>query len=248
MLLFLVLFFFILLGVLFFQSSFSKIHQIEVTGHQLLSEEQIVEAAGVRPGDHFFAVSSARISGRVGQLGPVDRVRTVKRFPGRIHIAVQEFPVVAVELSKDGGIAGLLSNGTSVPYDNIDQAASRPVLAGWEAESVRSLKAELARTLAGIAPELLQDVSEIRPSPTDSYADRIIMYTRSQYEVVTTVSYLPDKISLLATYIYEMKSDGRTSGRIVLLDSNYGQSFESGTEESPAEKAADSGLSDDSGE
>lgn len=230
LLFFLLLFFIVLLGVLFFQSSFSKIHMIAVEGNRLLTTEQIVEAAGIAVGDHFFAVSSAEIDNRVLQLGAAEQVDTVKRFPGQVTINVKEYPVVALELTPLGEIAGLLSNGTSVPYGNVEKAASRPILTGWEDAA---LKRRLTETLAKIPQEQLQDISEIRPSATRAYPDRIVMYTRSQYEVVTRISYLSEKISLLGDYVYELKSDDRTIGRIVLLETNYAETFE--TPPPPAE-------------
>jgi cell division protein FtsQ len=150
-------------------------------------------------------------------------VRTTKRFPGEVFIAVKEYPVVALELTETGDIAGLLSNGTAIPYGNVENAASRPILGGWKDDT---LKVQLTRTLASIAPELLQDISEIRPSATEPYPDRIVLYTRSQYEVITRISYLADKISLLDDYVYDMKMDNRTTGRIILLETDYAQSFD----------------------
>lgn len=223
LLLFLFVFFVALLGVLFFQSSFSKIHVVAVEGNRLLTTEQIVESAGVYAGDHFFAVSGREIEERVKKLGAAEDVHVTKRFPGSVTISVKEYPVVALELTRDGDIAGLLSNGTAVPYGNVENAASRPILSGWEDEA---LKRKLTKTLATIPPEHLQDVSEIRPSATTSYPDRIVIYTRSHFEVITTVSYLGEKISLLDDYVYDMKAGDMTTGQIVLLETDYGQSFE----------------------
>jgi len=220
---FLFVFFLTLMGVLFFQSSFSKIHRIDVEGNRLLTREQIMAAADIGVGDHFFAVSGGEIERRIGSLGAVETVQTTKRFPGQVTIRVKEFPVVALELSSEGDIAGLLSNGTSVPYGHVENAASRPILTAWEDAA---MKRKLTETLATIPPEQLQDVSEIRPSPTNAYADRIVLYTRSHFEVVTTISYLAEKISLLDDYVYDMKSDNMTEGRIVLLETNYAESLD----------------------
>lgn len=225
LLLLLFVFFVALLGVLFFQSSFSKIHRIVVEGNRLLAEEQIVEAAGIAVGDHFFAGRSSQWEERILKLGAVQEARVKKRFPGEVYIEVREFPVVALELTKDGEIAGLLANAASVPYGSVENAAARPVLSGWEDEV---LKRRLTETLAEISAEYLQDISEIRPSPTVPYPDRIILYTRSRYEVITTISYLPEKITLLDDYVYDLRSENRTAERIVLLETNYAEPIHPG--------------------
>ncbi len=232
LLFFLFVFFIALLGVLFFQSSFSKIHQIVVEGNRLLTKEQIIEAAGIAVGDHFFAVGGGEIDERVSRLGAAEQVVTTKRFPGTITIAVKEYPVVALELTEGGEIAGILKNATSVPYGNVENAASRPVLSGWKDGEA---KRRLTETLAAIPQEHLQDVSEIRPSPTESFPDRIVLYTRSRYEVLTRISYLAEKISLLDDYVYDLRNEDRTSGRIVLMDTNYAEALDGAADGSTSE-------------
>lgn len=227
------LFFLALLGVLFFQSSFSKINRIEVTGVRLLSEQQVLQASGVSVGDHFFAVGGKELEERIKQLEAVDTVEVSKRFPGRVHFQIQEYGVVALELDDSGGLSGLLSNGHAIPYDKTDQASPRPLLTGWDNPE---LKAALCLALSRISLEHLQDVSEIRPDPSESYEDRIMMYTRSRYEVITRISYLADKISLLDDYVHEMQSGGKDTGRIVLLETDYGEAFETDFPETEIEE------------
>jgi cell division protein FtsQ len=223
LLLLLFLFFVSVMGVLFFQSSFSKIERIDVKGNHLLSVAEIIEAAGVHAGDHFFAVGSAEMKRRIEAQGAVESASVKKSFPGRVLITVKEHPVVALELDKDGRLAGVLSNGISVEYAESSDAAPRPLLTGWKDAQ---LKTRLAKVLKSIPPAMLHDVSEIRPSPTSSYSDRILLYTRSQFEVVTRIDYLAEKITLLDDYIYEMKAGGRTTGRIILLETNYGEGLD----------------------
>lgn len=217
------LFFIVLMGVLFFQSSFSKIHKIEVNGHRLLTEKEVLDAAGMKTGDHFFAAGSSELERRIEELGAVESAAVTKRFPGTVRIEIKEHPVVALELNGDGGLVGLLSNGYSVTYKDSVNAAPRPLLTGWTDEQ---LKKSLCQALGTIPPELLTDVSEIRPSATEAYNDRILIYTRSRFEVITRIAYLSQKIALLDDYIYDMKNDGRTEGRLFLLETDYGSGFE----------------------
>ena len=48
-----------------------------------------------------------------------------------------------------------------------------------------------------IPNQLISDISEIIPSPTVSFPDRIKLYTRSKFEVITAVSLLKDKVEYL---------------------------------------------------
>ncbi|WP_274363330.1 cell division protein FtsQ/DivIB [Paenibacillus thermotolerans] len=236
LLLLLFLFFIALMGVLFFQSSFSKIHKIDVTGAKLLATGEIIEAAGIKTGDHFFAKGAKDMERGIEKLGAVESVKVTKRFPGGIRIDVKEFPVVALEIDDEGKLVGLLSSGFPVPYTESADAAPGPLLTGW---TDQELKKSLCLALGSIPPELMSDVSEIRPIPIDSYPDRILMYTRSRYEVITRIAYLPQKIPLLDDYVYDMKSGGRTEGRIFLLETDYGNGFDDGAAGESAEEPAD---------
>jgi cell division protein FtsQ len=146
-----------------------------------------------------------------------------QHFPGLIEVQIQEFPVVALEWSEREGWSGLLSNGAAIPYQEVPNITSLPILSGWEDQV---MKANLCQVLSEIPSHLLNDISEIRPIPSNSYGDRIKMYTRSKFEVISRISYLHEKIELLDDYVYETINEGRTGGRIVMMETNYWQTLE----------------------
>lgn len=228
----LLLFFFVaLLVVLFFQSSISKITEIRVEGQELAGEEEILEASGIDIGDHYFLASAERIAERVTALPVVDKAEVVKTFPGVITIRITEHPRVAFQMASDGTREVLLADGSVIPA--VGPAASipfdRPILTGWSADN--PLKTELCRTLATIAPYLLTDISEIIPYPSHAYPDKIKLYTRSSYEVVTTIQYLPEKIQYLSYITNELKDRGKTTGIITMLETDRHAEFALGEDE-----------------
>ncbi|MNP62349.1 Cell division protein DivIB [compost metagenome] len=68
-------------------------------------------------------------------------------------------------------------------------------MTGWKEED--PYKTKLSQALAEIPNELTSDISEIVPSPTLSFPDRIKLYTRSHFEVITAISLLKDKVEYL---------------------------------------------------
>lgn len=200
-----------LLAVLFFNSSISKIAEIQISGAQFASTHDIVEAAGIAVGDAFFQTASAAIAGRVQGLPQVEEAKVTKKFPGIVKISVQEYPVVAFELSPQGSMTALLSNGAAVETANSGiLLVDRPVLTGWEPND--PVKSELTKQLAQIPAKQLSDLSEISPIPSKSYPDRIRMYTRTKFEVITAVSVIPDKIEALNAVI-----ETQEPGKITML-------------------------------
>jgi cell division protein FtsQ len=207
------LFFITLLTILFFNSSISRISFIEIVGNRHLSSQEIGQASGIRTGDHFFASRAKTIENRLMKLNIVKSVKVRKNFPGHIVIEVNEYPEVAFMISSKNEMVALLANGASVEVDK-GMMIDRPILTGWGEKDPK--KAELCRNLGEIPPELLADISEIKPDPTAAYPDKIKLYTRSQFEVSTTVSLLPEKIEYMRYIIAE-----KEPGFIIMLEADH---------------------------
>ncbi|MHA6484725.1 cell division protein FtsQ/DivIB [Paenibacillus sp. strain BS8-2] len=206
----LLLLFAALLAVLFFNSSISKISEIQVTGMAYASKEEILAASAISIGDAFFRTSSGEISDRVKQLSQVESAKVVKVFPGVIKIEVIEYPVVAFELTSDGKLMALMSSGASVNAQLEGNAMDKPILTGWPQDD--PVKLELTKKLAQIPQKQLSDLSEIAPIPSKAYPDRIRMYTRTKFEVITAVSVLEEKIDALNAVI-----ETQEPGKITML-------------------------------
>jgi len=211
----LLLLFAVLLAVLFFRSPISKISEITISGGQYLSVEAIHAAAGVTEGvDSYFYPSEATLEKRIAKLAPVESVVVSKSFPGKLDIQVREYPAVAFELMNTGEITAILSNGTVLTAGS-NFVVDKPVLSGWAKDN--PYKAELIEALAGIPDDLLTDFSEIMPHPSNSYKDRIKIYTRTKFEIITAVSLLPDKAETIHAVI-ETQEPGSVT---MLLSDRY---------------------------
>jgi cell division protein FtsQ len=192
------LLFIVILCVLFFNSSISKISSISIEGQKYIQSADIRKAAGISVGDAFFGTTASTIEARVKTLKPIDKVDVIKSFPGKVRILVEEYQTVAFELSDQGALTAILSNGSTVPT-GADTIVDKPILSGWKAND--PVKAQLCKELASIPPQSLSDFSEIIPAPSMAYPDRIKIYTRTRFEVITAASLLAQKISALNAVI-----------------------------------------------
>jgi cell division protein FtsQ len=218
----LVVFFIIIFAILFFQSSFSKISDIEITGNEFVAANQIGQAAGVKAGDSYFTVGTQAVEKRVKALKTIEAVTVAKHFPGRLTISIKEYPQAAYRIGAGGAPEILLADGSAYPLKDGAHPPDRPLLTGWTDDN--PLKAELCKTLAAIPDALLSDVSEIKPFP-NVFPDRIKIYTRSRFEVITRISLLPDKIPYLSYYTSEFKQKNGTTGVLWLLDQDRGAPY-----------------------
>ncbi|MFC0214161.1 cell division protein FtsQ/DivIB [Paenibacillus chartarius] len=209
------LFFMTVLVILFFQSSLSKISAIEIQGNEFLATETIAKASGIAVGDHYFAHSRTSIANSVSKVPMVQSVDVRKRFPGLVTIEVKEYPKVGFELADDGKMLAVLADGSTSPLQKPGAVPDKPLLTGWKADDPNRLK--LCAALSMIPAALLSDISEIKPDPTNGFEDKIKMYTRSQYIVETTISYLPEKIGRLPSIVDNLQENNVHGGVITML-------------------------------
>ena len=148
-----------------------------------------------------------------------------KTFPGVIHIQVEEFPKVAFQIDPDGKKQAVLADGGVIAAACWKQIPlDMPILTGWNDKDPN--KAALCKVLGEIPQSALSDISEIKPDPSESYPDKIKIYTRSQFEIHTTIAYLPEKIDNLPGYIAGLQEDHITNGVITMLEAEYHTPFE----------------------
>lgn len=220
-------FFIILFIILFFQSSMSKISEIVVEGNELVSQDDIIQTAGVLSGDNFFTLRTGQVKQRLAKHPFIESVEVQKSFPGVLKVKIKEYRRVAFQLAADGTKEVLLADGSALPVAG--QAANvpmdMPILSGWLPDN--PLKAKLCLALSQVPAQYLSDISEIRPDPSTAYEDKIKMYTRAQYEIYTTIEYLPERMQYLGFFINELEERGKTSGVITMLEQNRHSSFES---------------------
>ncbi|WP_409341238.1 cell division protein FtsQ/DivIB [Paenibacillus sp. MBLB4367] len=249
LLILLILFFVTVLVILFFRSPISKISEITISGNELVSADTIGQASAVAVGNHYFATSTGAVEKRVGKLPMIESVKVSKSFPGHLSIVVKEYARAAFQFKEDGTLQALLVDGsaTTVPLSGIP--FDKPILSGWRDED--PWKQKLLQTLAEIPSALLSDLSEIKPDPSDSYEDKIKIYTRSHFVVTTTVTYLPEKLPFLGAMINQLKDQNQNagSGVIKLLEQDRGEASakDAGTNDSKDAKNGDAKKSDPKG-
>jgi cell division protein FtsQ len=221
---FLFVFFITVLVILFFQSSLSRISDVQIEGNVLITKDAVGQASAIHVGDRFFATSAKTIEDRVKGLKMVKSSSVTKHFPGVVHILVQEYPQIAFQITTEGKKQAVLADGSVIDLSTGDFSLDRPILTGWADNDPN--KTNLCKVLGDLSVTALSDISEIIPDPSVAYPDKIKIYTRSQYEVYTTIAYLPDKIETLPALIADLKENNKTNGIINMLEVDSHAPFE----------------------
>lgn len=181
-------------ATLFLRSELSKVQVIDIQGYRFTTKEEITARLDLRVGQSYFTSTEQSLERKVAKLPAVEEVVVTKDFPGKVAVVVSEFVPVAYELQASGKVYVQLANGYERENTNAN-VVDKPILNGWS--NSRQLKARLCIELSKVPPELLADFSEIAPIPSIAYPDRIKIYTRSQFVIITSVSLLVQKLNTL---------------------------------------------------
>jgi len=95
---------------LFFFSSTLAVKGVEVHGTRVLSDSEVVAAAGVPTGEALARVDVDAITDRIEALPPVRSVDVSRQWPDQVLIRVQERTAVAV-VDVDGSLRGMDGSG-----------------------------------------------------------------------------------------------------------------------------------------
>ncbi|MCR8656005.1 cell division protein FtsQ/DivIB [Paenibacillus endoradicis] len=206
-----VILFLAILSIVFFNSTLSKITEVQITGTQFVNGTEVMNAAGLKVGDSFVFSSAEEIENNVKTLNTINKAVVTKHFPGIIKIAVTEYSVVAFEFDDKGELIALLASGASIKTNNDRlQIMDKPILTGWSKND--PYKNELMKQLSSINSTLLADISEIAPIPSVAFPDRILIYTRTKFEVTTAVSLIREKVEAMNGVI-----ETQAPGKLTLL-------------------------------
>ncbi len=85
-----VFFIVVILGCMFLKSEHFDISSIAVNGNNKLTDEEIIDASGIRTGDNLFDYNTSKARKAVMSLSYIDSCEIVRKYPDEVHINVKE--------------------------------------------------------------------------------------------------------------------------------------------------------------
>ncbi|WP_332237476.1 cell division protein FtsQ/DivIB [Sporolactobacillus sp. KGMB 08714] len=186
-------FFLLLLVVVYFQSPFSKVSQLSVSGEQLVSYSQVVQASGISDRTHIWDVRPAAAEKQIEKLPTVRTASVRAEFPNRVTIRIQEYERKAY-LEKNGGYYPILQNGALLAKISGSRLpVDAPVLYGFSRQA--DLRA-VTEGLAKIPQQVIHSISDIHyiSAPTDN--DNLMLYMNDGNRVVASTNTFARNIQL----------------------------------------------------
>ncbi|OEF99529.1 hypothetical protein BHF71_08580 [Vulcanibacillus modesticaldus] len=221
-----ILFFLFIAIIIYLKSPISRIAEIEISGIDLLSENDIYKTADLRIGMYYLPIRTNSIKRKLLELEEVKEVNVTKQFPSKLVIQVIEEQPIAYLLNEDGVWLPILENGYIFNGNSEKNFLDRPLVTKWD--DVNKIP-KLVEELGKIKPSILVEISEIwqsRDLNATFDSSRLIIFTREGYRVHVLLEELGDKMNLYPAIINNLKTKTTKLGDIYLLESMRFEEFD----------------------
>ena len=192
----------------------TRVKNIYVKGNNLLTDQEIIELAGLENYPRLFKISSYSLKNKIKLNQYVKDVKITKSLFGKVTIKVEEYNVL---LKNDVDNTMYLSNFKKLPTDN--QVVGIPSLINAVDEKI--LKAFLEK-LDKIDKNILKKISEIEYAPNEYDKDLFLFYMNDGNYVYITTTRL-NNINKYDEVLLELEGK---KGILYLDSGNHFQAFE----------------------
>ena len=178
-----------LLGVILIISIFIyiiiniRIKNIYMKGNNILSDQEIIELAGIENYPKLFSISSNELINKI-KLNPIiDKVKIKKNIFGRIDIEIIEYNMLLKD-EVDNGI--YLANGKKIIID--DKIFGIPSLINVVDNNILN---DFLKKLDKVDKSILNNISEVEYTPNEYENDLFLFYMNDgNYVYITTTRLL----------------------------------------------------------
>ena len=143
-----------------------RIMQIEITGTNLISDNEIIEIAGIKNYPKLFSISSFSIKNKIKKLDLVNNVKVSKNLYGKLSIKVDEARVLFYNKNNDKIV---LSNSKEIDFTQ--KYLGIPTLLNYVPSDIYK---DFIKGLNNIDSDVLRLISEIEYSPSKTLDGEVI--------------------------------------------------------------------------
>lgn len=209
-------FLFLLVALIYSQTSYSKIQMITVDGELLFPEAEYVNESTLHIGDSMWSFNTAEVKATLSELEWVKEVTVNKNWLTGVEISVDEFTGIGF-LENEAGYQKLLSNGYALELPV--KAVDGPVLTNFKNKERRL---ELSAQLKQINPEVSNMLSQLILTEGDTASAKITIYMTDGNEIRAKLNSLAEKLDYYPSLVAQLK-DGQKG----VFDMEVGITFRS---------------------
>ncbi|WP_271399299.1 cell division protein FtsQ/DivIB [Salinicoccus roseus] len=195
-------------------SSASEVKNIEISGNQLISDEEVEERLQFGTGDRMFSANLSRATENIAMLPAVEEVEIEREWWNTINVSVTEYQAVGY-VANNSDYYPVLENA-QVLRGSPSTPGSAPILHYFEGREFD----RMVESLNDIEPDIREGISEIYYRPSENSSTRIHMFMNDGQEIVADYRTINEKMN----YYLSMREEigDPQSG---LIDLEIGSSF-----------------------
>ncbi|MEG0260702.1 MAG: FtsQ-type POTRA domain-containing protein [Lysinibacillus sp.] len=195
-----VVFIFVLAVLLYFQSPYSDIKNINVNGAQLVSDSYYIEGSTLTKGQSMWDFKVADVEKTLKHDKWIKSVDVQRKWLRTVNIEVKEWRKVAY-LESDSTYYPLLENGEKFEQQDVSAPIDAPIFVGFTDEKVIE---KLVKQLAKLEPEVLALVSQINTNTASLDPNAIKLFMNDGYEVRAIISTLANKMNYYPSMVVQL--------------------------------------------
>ncbi|RUL55904.1 MULTISPECIES: cell division protein FtsQ/DivIB [Lysinibacillus] len=198
------LFFITLFLLLYFQSPFSDIKKINISGAELVDNEEYINYSGLQTGDSMWGFREGEVEKSIKEQHWVKDVQVKRKWLTTVEIKVDEWQKVAY-ISKDNVFYPMLENGDVFKEPSTMEPIDAPLFLQFEDEKLRK---RLLKELAKLDTTVLALISQINATPSSADPYSITLYMNDGYEVRAEITTLAKKLNYYPSIVAQIENTG----------------------------------------
>ena len=180
-----------LLIILYFQSPFSKINQVTVTGAELYDDEFYIESSGLVKDKPFWGISTKKTEALLENLETVKNVNVSRKWLHDIEITITEWDTIGY-VEQEGQFSLLLEDGEIFSSEQLKPSEEAPILNGFSDTESRK---KITKQLLSLEKQVYHLISEIIWNEDQKGLTELTVYMDDGYEVRAMISTFAEKMA-----------------------------------------------------
>lgn len=212
----------ILVLLLYFQSSYSDIRKIEVSGNVIADKMYYQEQSTLKLNNSMWGFRKKDVEAALKESNWVKSVTVDRKLLTTVTIHVEEWQKVAY-ISKDNHFYPMLENGVILDKQSEAVPIDAPIFLSFEDEKLRK---RLLKELGKLDKQVLALISQINATPTSTDPYSITLFMNDGYEVRAEITTLASKLNYYPSIIAQIESlDSYEKGIIDIEVGSYYRSY-----------------------
>jgi len=193
----------VLMFLLYFQTPFSHIGKINVTGQQIETEEYYIKHSGLSTGDSFWRFDPKEVQNRLKNQPTVKSVKVERSWLNEVNIQIKENKRTAI-LKTGDRYNYVLENGELLSSRATVDQTNLPILLDMPDRKFRS---KLVKQLKRLDQDILLMISQIEKPKNTTNDNLVQLYMSDGFEVKVNVTNLASKLQYYPSIVAQLGTE-----------------------------------------